>query len=51
MRPEEAISTSSGGIAWPVVIIGGLIILAGLVALRGEFQNWRTRRVERRQSR
>jgi hypothetical protein len=33
------------------VIIGGLVIIAGLVALRGEFLNWRTRRAERRQTR
>jgi hypothetical protein len=51
MRPEEAISTSTGGIAWPVVVIGGLIILASLGALRGEFRNWRMRRSERSQSR
>jgi membrane-associated phospholipid phosphatase len=47
MRLEEAVSTSSGGVAWPVVIIGGLIIVAGLVAVRVEFANWRQRRAER----
>lgn len=48
MRIEEAVSDSGGGIAWPVVIIGGLVILAGLVAVRGEFANFRRRRAERR---
>jgi hypothetical protein len=35
------------GFAWPVLIVGGLIIVAGLVATRGEFRNWRQRRVDR----
>jgi len=47
MRLEEAVSTSGGGIAWPVVIIGGLVIVAGLIAVRGEFVNWRQRKAER----
>ena len=52
MRIEE-VSTKSAevGIAWPVVIIGGLVILAGLYALRGEFGNFRRRRAERRDTR
>jgi hypothetical protein len=35
------------GFAWPVLIVGGLIILAGLVATRSEFRNWRRRRADR----
>lgn len=49
MRVEEAMSEAAvaGGVAWPVIIIGGLVILAGLVALRGEIGNFRERRAKR----
>ncbi len=49
MRVEEAVpeAATGGGIAWPVVIIGGIIIVAGVVAVRGEFANMRQRRSER----
>jgi hypothetical protein len=36
------------GFAWPVAIIGGVVVLAGLYALRAEFNNWRQRRADRR---
>lgn len=50
MQLVEAVTTGSsdGGTAWPVVIIGGLVIVVGLFAVRREFMNWRRRRAERR---
>lgn len=30
--------------AWPVLVIGGAIVVAGLLAVRTEFGNWRSRR-------
>ena len=45
---DNASSDPDRGFAWPVAIIGGLIVLAGLYALRGEFDNWRQRRDERK---
>ena len=48
MRLEEVSKKSAEvGIAWPVVIVGGLVIVAGLYALRGEFRNLRERRAKR----
>lgn len=32
---------------WPVAIIGGAVIVGGLIAVRGEFRNWRQRRSDR----
>jgi len=43
----EAID-SGGGTPWPVIVIGGLVIIAGLFAVRSEFGNFRARRAERR---
>lgn len=40
-------TVEDNGFAWPVLIVGGLVIVAGLVATRGEFRNWRRRRIER----
>jgi hypothetical protein len=44
-------SVEDNGFAWPVLIVGGLIIVAGLVATRGEFRNWRQRRAARQTAR
>jgi len=36
------------GFPWPVLVIGGGVVLLGLVALRGEIRNWRQRVEARR---
>lgn len=45
--PTTSVPVEENGVAWPVPIVGGLIIVAGLVATRGEFRNWRQRRADR----
>jgi len=48
MRVQDAVEgASANGVAWPVVVIGGVVIVGGLIAVRNEFGNWRQRKAER----